>query len=101
MSLDLATRVTPEQAAVVSKPCWELFEEQDDDYRRSVLGTAVRVGTEAGARLGWDRRIGERGTFIGIASFGAPGSADRPYAHFGITPQAAAAAVRDLLARED
>src|SRR5690606_22858262 len=47
------------ETAVVSMPCWELFEAQNADYRNSVLGTAPRLAVEAAARLGWDRWIGE------------------------------------------
>ena len=50
-------------AAVVSMPCWELFEQQDEAYRAGVLGSAPRVAVEAAARLGWDRWIGERRRF--------------------------------------
>ncbi|MCB1506759.1 MAG: transketolase [Hyphomicrobiaceae bacterium] len=76
------------KAAVVSMPCWELFEAQDESYRSSVLGTAPRVAVEAAARLGWDRWIGEKGAFIGMTGFGASAPAPKLYEHFGITPQA-------------
>ena len=84
-------------AAVVSMPCWELFEEQTSQYRRNVLGTAPRVGVEAAARLGWDRWLGDNGTFIGMTGFGASAPADQLYAHFGITAQAVADAARALI----
>jgi len=51
-------------AAVVSMPCWELFEAQPTEYRAAVLGTAPRVAVEAAVRLGWDRWLGERSAFI-------------------------------------
>ena len=76
------------KAAVISMPCWELFEAQDDAYRAAVLGTAPRVAVEAAARLGWDRWIGERGAFVGMTGFGASAPAPKLYEHFGITPQA-------------
>ncbi|RUU10143.1 transketolase, partial [Mesorhizobium sp. M6A.T.Ca.TU.002.02.2.1] len=79
-------------AAVVSMPCWELFEEQDADYRKSVLGSAPRVAVEAAARLGWDRWIGDTGVFVGMAGFGASAPAPDLYRHFDITPEAVAAA---------
>ena len=63
------------RAAVVSMPCWELFEAQPDAYRAEVLGAAPRVAVEAAVRLGWDRWIGERGAFIGMSGFGASGPA--------------------------
>jgi transketolase len=83
--------------AVVSMPCWELFEDQSDDYRRSVLGSGVRVAVEAAARLGWDRWLGERGGFVGMSSFGASGPADELYKHFGITAEKTAALAENLL----
>ena len=83
-------------AAVVSMPCWELFESQSDAYRADVLGSAPRVAVEAAGRLGWDRWIGERGRFIGMTGFGASAPAPDLYAHFGITAEAVAAAARDL-----
>ncbi|KQT88528.1 transketolase [Aurantimonas sp. Leaf443] len=84
-------------AAVVSMPCWELFEEQDKAYRTSVLGRAPRIAVEAAARFGWDRWIGEGGRFIGMTSFGASGPAPKLYEHFGITSAAVVAAAKDLV----
>jgi transketolase len=86
------------KAAVVSMPSWELFETQDNDYRRAVLGAAPRVAVEALARMGWDRWIGERGVFVGMTGFGASAPAPELYRHFAITPEAVAAAARDLIA---
>ncbi|GAA4532456.1 transketolase [Chelativorans composti] len=77
-------------AAVVSMPCWELFEEQDEDYQRSVLGTAPRIAVEAAARLGWDRWIAGNGDFVGMNGFGASAPAGDLYRHFGITAEAVA-----------
>ncbi|MFY9211892.1 MAG: transketolase [Aestuariivita sp.] len=89
---------------VVSMPCWELFEEQDEAYRKRVLpGGPVRVAIEAGIRFGWDRWLfGERGRreksgFIGMHDFGASAPADVLYKEFGITPEATVAKVKTLL----
>lgn len=86
--------------AVVSMPCWELFELQDVQYRRSVLqpGT-VRVGIEAATRFGWDRYLGEEGHFVGMHGFGASGPADTLYQHFGITADAMVKAAEKGLAK--
>ncbi len=65
-----ALRALRKHAAVVSMPCWDLFERQTEDYRRTMLGSAPRIAIEAGARLGWDRWIGGRGVFIGMNGFG-------------------------------
>jgi transketolase len=85
------------KAAVVSMPCWELFEAQTPDYRASVLGKAPRIGVEAAVRLGWDRWLGERSAFIGMNGFGASGPAPELYKHFGITPEAVVAAAVALI----
>jgi len=89
---------------VVSMPCWRLFAEQDPTYRKRVLpGGPVRVAIEAAVRFGWDQwLLGERGRearsgFIGMHGFGASGSGDALYQHFGITAEAAADKVRALL----
>jgi transketolase len=80
--------------AVVSMPCWELFEAQDMAYRASVLGPGTRrVGIEAAVRLGWDRWIGEDGVFIGMTGFGASGAETELWSHFGLTEAAVVAAV--------
>ncbi|MSO85723.1 MAG: transketolase [Rhodospirillales bacterium] len=83
--------------AVVSMPCWELFEEQDAAYRNQVLGSAPRVAVEAAVRFGWDRYLGPRGAFVGMSTFGASAPAPKLYDHFGITPAAVAAAAKALL----
>jgi transketolase len=83
--------------AIVSLPCWELFAQQDDAYRAEVLGGAPRVGIEAACGFGWERWLGPDGTFIGINSFGASANYEDLYKHFGLTPEAVAAAVRKRL----
>jgi transketolase len=88
------------RARVVSLPSWDLFEAQDAAYRESVLPAAVtaRVACEAACGFGWERWIGTRGRFVGMRGFGASGPAPALYEHFGITPQAVAAAARESLA---
>jgi transketolase len=84
-------------AAVVSMPCWQLFEAQDEAYRRAVLGTAPRVAVEAAAEFGWDRYIGDRGRFIGMHDFGASAPIEALYPHFGITAEAVVEAALGLV----
>ncbi|MDH4440674.1 MAG: transketolase C-terminal domain-containing protein, partial [Rhizobium sp.] len=85
-------------ARVVSVPCFELFAEQPDDYRKSVIGDApVKIAVAAAIRQGWDYFIGNDGVFIGMQSFGASGPAKELYKHFGITVEAiVGAAVKRL-----
>ena len=74
--------------AVVSLPCWELFDEQPESYRREVLGDGVRVAIEAAGGFGWERYIGTDGIFIGMKGFGASAPAPELYKQFGITAAA-------------
>jgi transketolase len=89
---------------VVSMPCWELFEAQDESYRRKVLPAGpVRVGIEAASRFGWDRwLLGERGReakagFVGMHSFGASAPAEELFEKFGITAEAVVEKAKSLL----
>jgi transketolase len=84
-------------AAVVSMPCWELFDAQDESYRRQVLGEAPRVAIEAAVEFGWARYIGERGRFIGMHDFGASAPIEALYPHFGITADAMIEAALQLV----
>jgi transketolase len=98
LAVDAAERLKAEgiKAAVVSMPCWELFEQQSADYQAKVLGTAPKVAIEAAARFGWDRWLAGNGTFIGMNGFGASGPAPKVYEHFGITVDAAVKAAKTL-----
>jgi transketolase len=82
------------KARLVSMPCWELFEEQSDDYRESVLPRAVsrRVSIESGVTLGWQKWVGDRGRSIGIDRFGASAPGPRVMKEFGFTAEHVVAA---------
>jgi transketolase len=80
-------------ARVVSVPCFELFLALPPEKRHPVIGGAeVNVAVEAGIRQGWDAIIGSDGVFVGMSSFGASAPYKDLYSHFGITPEAVAAA---------
>lgn len=84
--------------AVVSMPCWLLFEEQGKEYRRSVLGeTYARVAVEAAVEQGWDRYLGFDGRFIGMHGFGESGKLADVYKKFDITTEAVVRAAREVL----
>jgi transketolase len=85
------------RAAVVSMPCWELFEAEPEAYREAVLGPAPRVAVEAAVRFGWDRWLCPRGAFIGMHGYGASAPGDALFPHFGITAEKVAEAARSLL----
>jgi transketolase len=72
-------------ADVVSMPCWERFEAQDDAYKADVLPLgALPVSIEAGVTMGWERYT-EGGIRIGIDSFGASAPAEALYDYFGFS----------------
>jgi transketolase len=80
-------------ARVVSVPCFELFMEQKDEYRRAIVGDAkVKIGVEAAVRQGWDAIIGSDGIFVGMNSFGASAPYKELYKKFGITAEMLAGA---------
>jgi transketolase len=79
-------------AAVVSMPCWELFDAQMPDYKAAVLGAVPRVAVEAASPFGWERYIGAGGAMIGMTGFGASAPAEDLYRHFGITAEKVAEA---------
>jgi len=88
-------------ARVVSMPSWELFEQQDEAYRHSVLPPQVkaRVTVEAGSPIGWDRYAGSSGTIIAMRSFGASAPIKDVMAKFGFTPDKVMDAARQQIAR--
>ena len=86
-------------AAVVSMPSFELFRRQSAAYRAGVLGAVPRVAIEAAVGQGWHEWLREKDRFIGMNSFGASAPAGKLYAHFGITAEAAAKAVVELVGK--
>ena len=73
--------------AVVSLPCWELFDRQDAAWRAQVLGTAPRLAVEAASTLGWTRYADSEDDVLGMHGFGASAPIDALYAKFGITAE--------------
>ena len=86
-------------ARVVSLPCLEWFEEQDDAYRDQVLPPIVkaRVSVEAGVRQGWRELVGDRGQIVSIDRYGASADYARIYQELGVTATAVADAARDSI----
>jgi len=84
-------------AAVVSLPCWELFDAEDVAYRKSVLGAAPRVAVEAASPFGWERYVGETGAIVGMTGFGASAPAEDLFRHFGLTAEKVAEAALKVI----
>jgi transketolase len=86
------------QASVVSMPSWELFDEQSDEYRASVLPAGVRkVSIEAGITMGWRTYVGERGATIGWDRFGMSAPGDVALAEAGFTVEAVVNVVKTVI----
>jgi transketolase len=79
-------------AAVVSLPCWALFDAQAPGYRAEVLGSAPRIAVEAASPFGWERYVGAGGTVIAMTGFGASAPAEDLFRHFGFTAEKVAEA---------
>nr|WP_294846387.1 transketolase [uncultured Sphingomonas sp.] len=89
-------------ADVVSMPCTEAFDAQDEDYRNNILPDVsnkdlLRVSIEAGTTFGWERYTGLHGLRFGIDRFGASAPAEALYEYFGLTPDKITARVVDHL----
>jgi transketolase len=95
----LEADASPISARVVSLPCWELFEVQDEAYRVSVIprGVRKRVTIEAGASTGWERYAGDEGAIIGIDHFGASAPAGTIFEKLGFTPERVADVARRVV----
>lgn len=86
---------------VVSMPCWELFEQQDANYKEQVLpnGCRKRLAVEAASTFGWERYIGLDGAVVGMTGFGASAPGDKLMEHFGFTAENVLKAAQQLLAK--
>ncbi|KAM0861853.1 hypothetical protein ACQ4PT_045634 [Festuca glaucescens] len=83
---------------VVSLICWELFEEQSEEYKESVLPCDVssRISIEAGVTLGWEKYVGQKGKAIGIDRFGSSAPAGKIYKELGLTVENVIATAKSL-----
>ena len=101
MCVEAYERLTQEgiRARAISMPSWELFEEQSQEYRDSVLPPAViaRVSVEMAGVFGWSRYVGLTGASIGMHSFGASAPIKELLKHFGFTVDHVIAAAKDQL----
>lgn len=100
LSVDAAEilRAEGKSVRVVSMPCWELFEEQSQSYKDSVLPPNVtrRLSVEAGTTMGWDRYTGAEGKSFGLDRFGESGPGGELFKHFGFTPENIASIAREM-----
>jgi transketolase len=90
------------RSRVVSLPCWELFDRQEQSYRDEVLppGTRARVSIEEASTLGWDRWVGPEGIKVGMDTFGTSAPLKDVQTKFGFTPDKVVESARAVLAGE-
>jgi transketolase len=103
LALEAKARLQEEgiSARVVSMPSWELFAEQTQAYRDSVLPPEcrARLAIEAGSPIGWHRWVGHNGDVIGVERFGASAPGGTVYREYGFTVENVLAKVRILLGK--
>ena len=87
------------KSRVVSMPSWELFDDQPQEYRDSVLPPEVtaRVSVEQASTFGWAKYVGARGHSIGMRSFGASAPLKDLVKKFGFTPEHVIAAAKEQI----
>jgi transketolase len=90
------------RSRVVSMPSWDIFEQQTQEYRDSVLPPQVsaRVAIEQASAFGWDRYVGSKGLVIGMKTFGASAPLKELQRKFGFEPENVVAAARDVLGKK-
>jgi transketolase len=88
-------------ARVISMPSWELFEQQDQAYRDSVLPPEVtaRVSVEQGSVIGWDHYVGMNGGKIGMHTFGSSAPIKDLLTKFGFTPDKVVSTAKEQIAQ--
>ena len=91
------------EARVVSMPSWEVFDEQPQAYKDSVLPPLLRrrLSIEAGASLGWHKYVGEQGDVVGLDHFGASAPGEVLMEKFGFSAQAVAQRAAKLAQRHE
>jgi transketolase len=101
LALDARERLQAEgtPVRVVSMPCWELFEEQTEEYRESVIPSAVtaRLAVEAGVSLGWERYTGAGGACVCLDRFGASAPGDVALKNLGFNVENVIKSARAML----
>jgi len=103
LALDAKARLQEEgiKARLVSMPSWELFTEQTQDYRDSVLPPEcrARLAIEAGSPVGWHRWVGHNGDVIAVDKFGASAPGGTVYKEYGFSTENVLSKVRILLGK--
>ncbi|MGV6858547.1 MAG: transketolase [bacterium] len=99
LAMAAAGQLSGKKVRVVSMPCVDAFEAQDDDYKESVLPSSVtaRVAVEAGVTSYWAKYVGLQGAVVGIDTFGESAPASDLFKYFGFTVENVVAKVESVL----
>ena len=95
----MSEKMKDKQIRIVSMPCMELFDQQSDEYKQSILPSrgAMKISMEAGITFGWEKYIGQNGLSIGINHYGASAPAKDLEQAFGFTPNQVEKKIRQAL----
>jgi len=87
------------QVRVISMPSWDLFEQQSQEYKDSVIlpDVKARLAVEMASPFGWERYVGDKGAILGISTFGASAKGDRVIQEYGFTVENVVSKVKALL----
>ena len=101
LALEVASKMNDKRIKVVSMPCWEIYEQQSQDYKNSLIPQrgALKVSFEAGVTLGWERYVGSNGFSIGIDHFGSSAPASDLAEEFGFTADNVIRKIHESLGR--
>tara|TARA_B100001142_G_scaffold300254_1_gene324837 strand:+ start:527 stop:2551 length:2025 start_codon:yes stop_codon:yes gene_type:complete len=99
LAIDTANKMKDKRIRVVSMPCWEIFENQTNTYKESIIPQrgALKISFEAGVTLGWERYVGGNGMSIGLDHFGASAPGKHLAEEFGFTPEKIELKIRHYL----
>ena len=97
--MDAKKQLSDYNIRVVNLGCWELFDDQDEEYKASILGAddLLLVSIEAGVIQGWERFTGRNGLNIGINTFGESAPGKEVADHFGLNPGEIVAKIKEKM----
>ena len=99
LAIDTANKMKDKRIRVISMPCWEIYENQSNEYKESIIPQrgALKISFEAGVTLGWERYVGGNGMSIGLDHFGASAPGKHLAEEFGFTPEKIELKIRHYL----
>ena len=100
LAMEVADSMSDKNIRLVSMPCWEIFETQSDEYKKSLIPDrgAMKISMEAGITHGWEKYVGQNGLSIGIDHFGASAPGKDLAEEFGFTADQVEQKIRNHLA---